>query len=120
MAYADYAFYSTTYLGKLSEPDFLRLAERASEYIDSRTDYQFQAAIPSELQVRVKKACCAVAEALYASSESGGSGIKASESVDGYSVQYAVNSSKVKSADETVLAAFNMYLSNVSKAVRWI
>jgi len=120
MAYADYTFYSTVYVGKLSEGDFLRLAERASDYIDSRTAYRFQTEIPSQLQVRLQKACCAVAEALYASSESGGSGIKTSESVDGYSVQYAVNSSKVKSADETVLAAFNLYLSDISKAMRWI
>ena len=39
MAYADFEFYRDTYRGALSETAFGRFSERASDYIDSRTEY---------------------------------------------------------------------------------
>nr|DAL68830.1 MAG TPA: Head Tail Connector Protein [Caudoviricetes sp.] len=57
MAYADYAFYKGTYKGsKLSEDAFEQLSERATDYIDSRTDYILhKSGIPPDMELRIKK-----------------------------------------------------------------
>lgn len=66
MAYADYNFYKKVYRGTLSEAEFTRLAERASDYIDGRTEYILKkAGIPDEMSERVQKACCALAETIH-------------------------------------------------------
>ncbi len=60
MAYADYKYYITTYLGKaIQEADFPRLSLRASSFLDYYT--QGRAARNRELDA-LKMACCAVAE----------------------------------------------------------
>ena len=60
MAYADYEYYTITYLGTaISEADFPRFALRASSFLDYYT--QGQAANNAELDA-LKMACCAVAE----------------------------------------------------------
>lgn len=60
MAYADYEYYTITYLGTaISEADFPRFALRASSFLDYYT--QGQAAKNAELDA-LKMACCAVAE----------------------------------------------------------
>lgn len=60
MAYADYEYYTTTYLGAaIKEDDFPRLALRASSFLDYYT--QGRAAKNSDLDA-LKMACCAVAE----------------------------------------------------------
>ena len=60
MAYADYGYYTTTYLGTaIQEADFPRLCMRASTYLDYYT--QGRAARNSELDA-LKMACCALAE----------------------------------------------------------
>lgn len=60
MAYADYEYYITTYLGTaIQEADFPRLSLRASSFLDYYT--QGKAAKNSELDA-LKMACCAVAE----------------------------------------------------------
>lgn len=60
MAYADYEYYTTTYLGTaISEYDFPKLALRASSFLDYYT--QGRAAKNADLDV-LKMACCAVAE----------------------------------------------------------
>lgn len=116
MAYANYDFYKAIYKGTMSEAAFERLSERASDYIDSRTGDVFAGGFFESglIELKVKKACCAVADA-YAINESGGS--KQSESVDGYSVTYA---SKVKSADERLDAAIRMYIGDYIRAVTWV
>lgn len=117
MAYADYAYYKNTYKGTLSEADFERLSERASEYIDNRTDYFLQEkGIPPKLADRVKRACCALADAHYTNENGGG---KSSESVDGYSVTYA-GASKVKTDDKRLDDTIRLFLSDLIKAVKWI
>lgn len=64
MAYADYEYYTTTYLGTaISEQDFPRLALRASTYLDYYT--AGKAAQNATLDA-VKMACCAVAEQYHA------------------------------------------------------
>ena len=60
MAYADYEYYTTTYLGTaIDEANFPRLALRASTFLDYYT--QGRAAQNPELDA-LKMACCAVAE----------------------------------------------------------
>ncbi len=60
MAYADYEYYTTTYLGTaIQEADFPRLSLRASSFLDYYT--QGRAAHNANLDT-IKMACCAVAE----------------------------------------------------------
>lgn len=60
MAYADYEYYKTTYLGTaIKEDDFPRLSLRASSFLDYYT--QGRAAQNVDLDA-LKMACCAVAE----------------------------------------------------------
>lgn len=60
MAYADFEYYSTVYLGAaIQEADFPRLALRASSYLDYYT--QGRAAQSADLDA-LKMACCAIAE----------------------------------------------------------
>lgn len=60
MAYADYEYYTTTYLGTaIDEANFPRLALRASTFLDYYT--QGRAAQNSDLDA-LKMACCAIAE----------------------------------------------------------
>lgn len=68
MAYADYQFYTTTYYGDtVPESDFPKYAERASDRIDSITFDRLVNGFPEEERAvtKVKKAVCAVADALY-------------------------------------------------------
>ena len=60
MTYADYAFYTGVYMGSsIEEPDFQRLSQRASSFLDYYT--QGKAAKNAELEA-LKTACCALAE----------------------------------------------------------
>ena len=68
MAYADYQFYTEKYCGDtVPESDFPKYAERASDRIDSITFDRLVNGFPDEERAvtKVKKAVCAVAEALY-------------------------------------------------------
>lgn len=68
MAYADFEFYKKTFLGDvLTEETAAKWLERASEHIDAMTFNRLETGFP-ELEahvIKVKKAVCAVAEALY-------------------------------------------------------
>lgn len=116
MAYADYAYYEQVYKGTLSEADFERLSERASDYIDGRTNYILKTAgISENMEERVKKACCALAE-IIRNNEAGG--IKTSEKVGDYSVSYAEGSSRTP--DQKMDDIMQLYLADLVKAVKWI
>lgn len=68
MAYADYDFYTTSYFGNVvPETDFPRLAERASEFVDTMTFDRLVYGLPANerSQKRIKKAVCSLAEILY-------------------------------------------------------
>ena len=88
--YADYDFYLNEYFGNAISPeDFPRLSERASDYIRSATTGISNTVDGWQLEA-VKKASCAVAEALLdeeimtATAFSGGQAVS-SESVGGWS-----------------------------------
>ena len=68
MAYADYQFYTEKYYGDtVPESDFQKYAERASDRIDAITFDRLVNGFPEEERAvtKVKKAVCALAEALY-------------------------------------------------------
>lgn len=68
MAYADYEFYTTSFLGSVvPEADFLRLAERASDFVDTMTFDRLANGLPTNerSQKRIKKAVCSLAELMY-------------------------------------------------------
>lgn len=116
MAYADYSFYRDTYKGTLSESAFGRLSERASDYIDGRTDYALKKyGITEDMEERVKKCCCALAD-VYSKMEQGG--IKSAETIGDYHVSYAVGDKRTseQKLDDTI----QLYLSDLVKAVKWI
>jgi hypothetical protein len=117
-AYADYAFYAETYLGRTipNEKDFAYYALRASEIIDSKTFGRIDEITPA-----VKMACCAAADELYsdASARAKAAGGISSESVDGYSVSYrAYNAESEKAAEKRVNAAIKRYLGSTGLMYR--
>ena len=68
MAYADYEFYTTSYFGSVvPETDFPRLAERASDFVDTMTFDRLVDGLPENehAQKRIKKAVCSLAELMY-------------------------------------------------------
>ena len=68
MAYADYDFYTTSYFGNVvPETDFPRLAERASDFVDTMTFDRLVDGLPTNerAQKRIKKAVCLLAELMY-------------------------------------------------------
>lgn len=98
MAYADFPYYQDFYLGSLirDPTGFGQAAARASEYLDMVTFGRLLDKIPEELAARVKKCCCALADAIYTyqaygagSTSSGGTRLKTSETSGAYSVSYA-------------------------------
>ena len=68
MAYADYDFYKTSYFGSaVPETDFPRLAERASDFVNTMTFDRLVDGLPTNerSQKRIKKAVCSLAELMY-------------------------------------------------------
>lgn len=68
MAYADYDFYTTSYFGSVvPETDFPRVAERASDFVDTMTFDRLVDGLPTNerSQKRIKKAVCSLAELMY-------------------------------------------------------
>lgn len=115
--YADYAFYTGTYLGiAIAEADFPRLATRASEIID-RLTFQRSAAIVSEgtdtaLINAIKLATCAVADEFQKTEqrEADGGGVIASERQGQYAIAYVEANDAKLSADARYLNAARLYL----------
>ena len=67
MAYADYKFYTESFGNVVSETDFPRLAERASDFVDTMTFDRLVDGLPTNerSQKRIKKAVCSLAELMY-------------------------------------------------------
>lgn len=105
MAYADYRFYREVFIGdKIPAESFCGYAERASDYIDMLC----RSRPPDDA---LKKACCAVAEVLYA--DASGANIS-SESVGDYSVSFAASDDGTKPLRERVADAVRLYIGGVS------
>ena len=67
MAYADYKFYTESFGNVVPETDFPRLAERASDFVDTMTSDRLVDGLPTDerSQKRIKKAVCSLAELMY-------------------------------------------------------
>lgn len=67
MAYADYKFYTESFDNVVPETDFPRLAERASDFVDTMTFDRLVDGLPinERSQKRIKKAVCSLAELMY-------------------------------------------------------
>ena len=67
MAYADYKFYTESFGNVVPEADFPRLAERASDFVDTMTFDRLVDGLPTDerSQKRIKKAVCSLAELMY-------------------------------------------------------
>ena len=67
MAYADYKFYTESFGNVVPETDFPRLAERASDFIDTMTFDRLVDGLPTDerSQKRIKKAVCSLTELMY-------------------------------------------------------
>ena len=68
MAYVDYDFYTESYYGNaVPEADFDRLADRASDFIDTLTFDNLADGLPADKrsQKRIKKAVCSLTELMY-------------------------------------------------------
>ena len=137
MAYADYEYYTTTYLGTaIKEDDFPRLSLRASSFLDYYT--QGRAAKNADLDA-LKMACCAVAEqyqyidtaqalaqkSLSASLESGESGELQSQTVVSWSKTYRSGGdsaqqalSSIQTAQAALAAIVQQYLGTTGLLYR--
>ena len=124
MAYADYTFYSTEWLGTaIAEADFPRLALRASDFIDYYTRGK---AAASDATTALAKACCAIAEqmqedeklrALAARSVDAaldGNGEVKSETVGSWSKTYATASDYAGNADKTGATALRAQYARIA------
>lgn len=108
MAYADYEFYTSTYKGKtVKQANFDFYAERASDYLDKIAENSIALD-----DIKIKKACCAVAEA-YQLNDNGGRIV--SESVSGYSKTMEA-AAQTKSDEQRLLSAAKLYI----KIVGWL
>lgn len=125
MAYADYTFYTTVYLGNvIPSADFNRLAQRSSDIIDIFTGNKIDNTVISdeETYTKIKKANCALAEQIYYKEQNkniiGGynssaiSSIKAGEETITFGVNKSGNSSYEIQKDEykTALSTISLYL----------
>lgn len=121
MAYADYGFYLNCYFGNaVTEADFPRLSERASDYIRSATSGLSDAVDGWQLEA-VKKASCAIADVLLdeeimtAGAFSGEQAVS-SETVGGWSRSYRASSlasADVEYLEKRKLDALALYLKNL-------
>ena len=110
MAYAEYSYYTGTYLGTaIASDSFARLAMRASQKIDRLTFGR--AEDDEDYTDEIKMAMCAVADVLYTHEQEGSDGIQ-SERVGDHSVTYAGNSDKMKTLDDKCRDAAKEYLGD--------
>lgn len=111
MAYADFDYYSNDYKGTaIAEGDFPAVAERATDYIDYITRNRADGA-----DVRVKKACCALAEAYKVITDAKkrlASGELESEKVGSWSVTYRSGAETAANAERELYAIATRYLSS--------
>jgi len=111
MAYADYTYYVTSYLGStIAESDFPALALRASAYIDQITFNR--ASTDTENTAAIKNAMCAVAEELQRQDQTSYVDGVISESVGSHSVTYANNSNRARSNVTKLQDVAKVWLAN--------
>lgn len=120
MAYADFAYYQGTYLGKLfaSAGEYNTPAERASEYLDMVTFGRLLGGVPDEYAARVQLCCCALAEAIaeyqaYGTASSDDGRAKTSETTGKYSVSYASPTESLQALLDGNTSGLEDYLKSI-------
>lgn len=122
MAYCDYDFYLNVYFGNcVSEGDFPRLSERASDYIRSATQGAAENVVGWQLEA-VKKCTCAIADILLdeeiitANVYSSGQQVS-SESVGNWSKNYksqSLSTAEVENISTRKRGALLLYLGGLA------
>lgn len=120
MVYADFTYYQQSYIGTdiTEESTFRQAAERASDYLDAVTFGRLESGIPPELDAKVRRCCCALAEAYAAfggnaGADQGGAGSIKSESVGAYSVTYASSSERLSLLTGSDATGLESYLQQI-------
>lgn len=120
MAYVDFAYYQQSFIGTeiTDESTFRQAAERASDYLDAATFGRLENGIPPESESKVKRCCCALAEAFAAFGGLGdtaqnGSGTVKSESNGAYSVTYEVSAERLSALMNGESAGLQNYLQRI-------
>lgn len=116
-AYADYTFYTTTYLGTaIASTDFARLALRATAVIDAITYNRavviIDADTPESTVTAIQNACCAVAEEIQTQELNNNIDGIQSESAGSRSVSYNKSARAMLSNEEKQANAAKLYLAN--------
>ncbi len=122
-AYADYSYYTTTYLGSaIASADFGRLALRASAVIDQVTFGRAAAVVDADEDAetidKIKMATCAVAEEIQTQEASGNIDGVTSERVGNFSVSYGANSRAAMSGKAKQSEAAKLYLGDTGLMYR--
>ncbi len=107
--YADYAFYTGTYNGALTEAEYNRLSVLATAHINRITNGRAGTATGRVLDA-VKMAECAIIDELGRQEQGG---IVTAESNDGVSRSYAT-SAVVKSATQRIYSVAEVFLCNTN------
>lgn len=122
MAYADYGYYVAAYRGDvLTESNFDKYAERASDYIDYITSGQ--AANYNDSHDLVKKCCCAMAEQQLGISNArllSENGEIASETVGSHSVSYRSGAETVVELEKGMWSIALQYLTRTGLLYRGV
>ena len=120
MAYADFPYYQDFYLGSMiRDPTaFGRAAERASEYLDMVTFGRLPDGVPAPWEDRIRKCCCALAEAIvtyqaYGTGSAEGSGLKTAETIGAYSVSYDTPTESISALLSGDTAGLQDYLRSI-------
>lgn len=117
MAYADYTYYTNTFLGTaIASTAFSRLALRASAVIDQLTFDRaapiVTAATDTTTIAKIKNAMCAVAEEIQTQESANGADGITSESIGAYSVSFGANSSKSQTNQTKLSNVARLWLAN--------
>lgn len=120
MAYADFAFYQESFFGTAITDSqvFRQAAERASEYLDMVTFDRLCTGIPAEYETKIRKCCCALAEAVYlyqfkANSSGDAARPKTQETIGAYSVSYGSVSGTLSALLNGETAGLEDYLQSI-------
>lgn len=117
MAYADFTFYSTQYLGTaIAESDFPALALKASAVIDRITFGRTAAIVDADTETTtitaIKNAMCAIAEEIQTIAAEEVTGYIISETVGSHSVHYASGYTSTQSTNDRLASAANLWLES--------
>lgn len=115
MAFSDFAYYTKTYHGKLSDADYAAFVVKANAEITAQTFGR----ISADMTDRLKLCECEITDVMYAYAQTP-TGIT-SVSNDGYSVNYGDTNSIMRGEPQEILMICKKYLTYpVNLMCRWM